>query len=323
MTANKDTEAVYIRAAARLHLGFLDMNGGLGRRFGSIGLCLSDISTQLTAKRSADVVVRGSVSQHSKEYAYAGLDALGISGGVDITIHNEIPRHIGLGSGTQLALAVGVAIARLHGMRISVANIAALMGRGKRSGIGVGVFQSGGFIVDGGSSESAQIPPVIYHGPFPKEWRIILVFDNSMRGVSGSLEERIFDKLPPMSNRISGEICRLLLMQILPSLLEKDCAMFGAGVTATQELMGEYFSTAQNSYYSSRQVSEVMRWLLAHDAAGVGQSSWGPTGFAIYSNDADARAALKAARENWQAEEKLDFQLCMARNKMADIIVDA
>ena len=28
---------VRVRAPARLHLGFLDMNGALGRRFGSIG----------------------------------------------------------------------------------------------------------------------------------------------------------------------------------------------------------------------------------------------------------------------------------------------
>ncbi|MGH6945016.1 MAG: beta-ribofuranosylaminobenzene 5'-phosphate synthase family protein, partial [Geminicoccaceae bacterium] len=41
--------AVTVCAPARLHLGFLDLHGGLGRRFGSIGLTLEDIATRLRA----------------------------------------------------------------------------------------------------------------------------------------------------------------------------------------------------------------------------------------------------------------------------------
>src|ERR1700680_1975654 len=45
--------SVTVTAAARLHLGFLDLNGGLGRRFGSIGLAIDAPRTRLTISSAA------------------------------------------------------------------------------------------------------------------------------------------------------------------------------------------------------------------------------------------------------------------------------
>jgi len=106
------SESVSVIAPARLHLGFLDMHGGLGRQFGSLGLCLSNIYTHLTAKKSDDIVIHGPSSQRGTEYVSRIFNALKIAGGVDITIYEEIPEHAGLGSGTQLSLAIGMAISR-------------------------------------------------------------------------------------------------------------------------------------------------------------------------------------------------------------------
>ena len=44
---------VVISAAARLHLGFLDLHGGLGRRFGSIGIAIDGPVTRLSLARAA------------------------------------------------------------------------------------------------------------------------------------------------------------------------------------------------------------------------------------------------------------------------------
>ena len=44
--------SVRIMAPARLHLGFLDLNGDLGRLFGSIGLAIDTPRTELTLKRA-------------------------------------------------------------------------------------------------------------------------------------------------------------------------------------------------------------------------------------------------------------------------------
>jgi hypothetical protein len=51
--------AITVKVPARLHLGFLDLNGGLGRRFGGIGLAVSDLGTSLTIQRTKFSEVTG------------------------------------------------------------------------------------------------------------------------------------------------------------------------------------------------------------------------------------------------------------------------
>ncbi len=109
-------------------------------------------------------------------------------------------------------------------------------------------------------------------------------------------------------------------MQVLPALAEKNCVEFGAAITEIQTMVGEHFSNAQKGHYTSQQVAEIMQWLLTHGATGIGQSSWGPTGFAIFPNELEAYSALQAARKNWQKDKNLDFCLCTARNTMAEVV---
>ncbi len=315
-------ESISIIAPARLHLGFMDMHGGLGRQFGSLGLSLSDIFTHITAKKSDAIVIHGPSSNRGTEYVSRILNALKIKGGVEITIHEAIPEHAGLGSGTQLSLAIGIAIARLYGFQTPVREVAILMQRGARSGIGIGAFTTGGFLVDGGRGESTEVPPIVSQYYFPEEWRILLVFDKDVEGINGNSEKEIFERLPPMTEANSGRICRMVLMQLLPALAEKNCAKFGAAITEIQKMVGEHFSEAQNGHYSSLQVADIMRWVLLHGAAGVGQSSWGPTGFAVYANELKAYQTLQLLRKKWRNKKNLDFCICTARNTMADIIVD-
>ena len=319
ISENKTIEVI---APARLHLGFLDMNGSVGRKFGSIGLSLSDIATHLSVTEASEVTATGPSAQYAEEYAKLILDNLMLDRGVHIKIDKAIPEHAGLGSGTQLSLAVGTAITRLFGKSLTTRELAKFFHRGARSGIGTGTFDSGGFIVDGGRGESTDIPPVITHLPFPEEWRVLLVFDKDVEGISGNPEKQIFNELLPMTGEVSGRICRLVLMQVLPALAEKNCVDFGSAITEIQTMVGEHFSDAQNGHYSSQRVAEIMHWLSDNGATGIGQSSWGPTGFAIYPNELEAYSALQSVRKNWQEEKNLDFCLCTARNRMADVIVD-
>jgi len=319
ISENKTIEVI---APARLHLGFLDMNGSLGRKFGSIGLSLSDIVTHLSVTEASEVTATGPSAQYAEEYAKLILDNLMLDRGVHIKIDKAIPEHVGLGSGTQLSLAVGTAITRLFGKSLTTRELAKFFHRGARSGIGTGTFDSGGFIVDGGRGESTDIPPVITHLPFPEEWRVLLVFDKDVEGINGNPEKQIFNELLPMTGEVSGRICRLVLMQVLPALAENNCVDFGSAITEIQTMVGEHFSDAQNGHYSSQRVAEIMHWLSDNGATGIGQSSWGPTGFAIYPNELEAYSALQSVRKNWQEEKNLDFCLCTARNTMADVIVD-
>src|SRR5512137_2926528 len=86
-------------------------------------------------------------------------------------MRSNIPAHVGLGSGTQLALAVGTALAQLGGLKLSVTELSSIMKRGVHSGIGIATFQHGGFVVDGGHPvvDSHQaLPPVLFRHPVPE-----------------------------------------------------------------------------------------------------------------------------------------------------------
>ncbi len=315
---NNDIQ-VEVLAPARLHLGFIDMHGGLGRTFGSLGLALSDIYTHLTARRSNDMVITGPSSHRASLYAGHFIDHLNLESGIEITIHNSIPEHTGLGSGTQLSLAVGAAIATLYQQNIPPEQIASIMERGARSGIGVGTFTRGGFLVDGGRGENTNVPPILSRIHFPDAWRFLLVFDENLQGVHGSREKQAFKELTPMSERTTEYLCRLTLMQLLPALVEENCDLFGQAITEIQYLVGDHFADAQGGRYCSPLIAAILPDLLNSGAKGIGQSSWGPTGFALYPNETQAYQALKLLREQHIDEIALKYRICRARNTPADI----
>ena len=107
---------VEIAASARLHLGFLDLNGGLGRRFGSIGMAVDAPSLRLELRRSRRPAVVGPEQDRAAAWLAVLERQLGLPGPHDLRIREAIPAHAGLGSGTQLALALGAALRGLYGM---------------------------------------------------------------------------------------------------------------------------------------------------------------------------------------------------------------
>ncbi len=312
---------VEVTAPARLHMGFVDMHGGLGRSYGSLGLCLDNLSTRLKVTDSHRVSAEGPSSNRAIKQAETLLETLDLEGGVHIEIDEAISEHIGLGSGTQMSLAVGTAVTRLKGLDTRIKHIARLLGRGDRSGIGIGSFKFGGFLVDGGRNSETDVPPIISHMAFPDAWRVLLIFDNKLSGVHGGQELNAFKNMEPMSERISEQLCRVLLMQILPALAEQDCHAFGEGITSIQDQIGDYFAKWQGGRYCSKKVAEVLSWIRTQGATGHGQSSWGPTGFAIFANETQAYQALKKAREHWPQDSDLEFMVCKARNQMADVTI--
>jgi len=314
-------QRIHVRAPARLHLGFLDLNGGLGRRFGSLGLSLEDIAVELMASRTADVTAEGPDADRALRYAKRMLAQIQPGVGAHLEIRETIPAHSGLGSGTQLALAVGAALCRLYGAEMPVPSIARIMGRGRRSGIGIGTFTQGGFIMDAGRGGAGRTPPVISRLPVPESWRFLLLMDSTLSGVSGRDEGEAFSHLSDMPRATAGELCRLALMRILPALVEEDCAAFGDGVGRIQQVIGEYFASVQNGVYRSPAVEEALGLLLRHGAAGAGQSSWGPTGFAIFASETGAYKGLRQLRCHGDAAG-LEVLLCRAQNRPALVWTD-
>src|SRR5262249_55658255 len=140
---NTGLNSVVVTAPARLHLGFLDLNGDLGRSFGSIGLAISEFRTRMRISKAATQHVSGPDSERARRYLERLQVLLSIDGPHSVEIAEAIPDHAGLGSGTQLALALAASIRKLHDLPLDVRGDASRLGRGRRSGVGVGLFNSG------------------------------------------------------------------------------------------------------------------------------------------------------------------------------------
>ncbi len=308
---------VRVTCAARLHLGFLDLNGGLGRCFGSIGLALEEPLTRLVLRRANGATATGPEHDRAAQFLAIMTDHLRIANAHALRIDSAIPSHSGLGSGTQLALAVATAARRLHGLADAPRDDAWRLRRGGRSGIGIGLFEHGGLVVDGGHGALAGPPPLLLRMRVPESWRVLLLFDRSLRGLSGGREADAFAALAPMPAGASAEICRLLMMRALPGLAEDDVVAFGNAITRIQEIVGDYFTPAQGGRFASPAVAAALGQLRAAGAAGVGQSSWGPTGFAFARDDGEAARLAEALIET----TGIAISVCRARNRGAEITI--
>jgi beta-RFAP synthase len=304
-----------IEAPARLHFGFLDLNGSLGRRFGSVGLAIDAPSLILTARPAPSLSVEGPEAERIRRYAAAAAAHLGVETGVALRLERAIPAHAGFGSGTQLALAVAAALARLAGRPFSPEAFSNALDRGNRSGVGLRAFTEGGLIVDGGRGADSLPPPVVARLPFPQAWRLVLILDTSMEGVHGSREVEAFRELPPFPEAHAAEICRIVLMQVLPACATGDIAAFGAGITRMQDLVGDHFAPHQGGRYASPSVAAALAEAAERGVPGYGQSSWGPTGFVLAPSETEARSLVEALDRGGP----LRFVIARGRNEGATI----
>ncbi|RUM96895.1 GHMP kinase [Pseudaminobacter arsenicus] len=310
------SNSVTIKVPARLHLGFLNLSGGGVRRFGSLGLPLSEPEMVATISRSRETLVEGDGNARAGEHLATLSRHLGITSRHRLVIEQSIPRHAGLGSGTQIAIAVSSALRTLHGLPLDIGNDAILLGRGERSGIGIASFSEGGLIIDAGKDDSGKQPPVIARLPFPEDWRVLLILDSAQGGLHGADEIEAFRALPPFPVASSGEICRQVLMGVMPALVERDLPAFGAAISHIQALIGAYFAPAQGGIFTSKRVEAAAERLAAAGAVGIGQSSWGPTGFAFAPS---AEAARKMVRAAATGDDGLEIRIVRGRNTGAEI----
>ena len=316
----QDRATVRITAPGRLHLGFLDLAGTLGRRFGSLGITLDRPSTAVRLRRAATLTASGPDSGRALAAVEKAAARFGLDTRVEVTVEAALPPHSGLGSGTQLGLAVATGLCLVNGLDISPREVGAALGRGARSAIGIGAFTEGGVILDGGKKRGSQAPPpILSRLPFPENWRVLLVYDHGHQGLSGPAEVKAMEELPPFADTLAGHMARLAVMVALPALAEGDVNYFAAAVGEMQRLLGDHYASAQGGRYTSSSVAEVMDWLEARGLRGLGQSSWGPTGFAIVGSPEEADQLLSEARVRFGDRPALAFDCARGSNAGARI----
>lgn len=311
-------DSVTVTVPARLHLGFLDVGGSIGRRFGSLGVAIARPFTRLTLARAGLASVEGGETERAARHLADLCKALSLDGVYRLKIETAIPAHSGLGSGTQLALAVAAALRRLNGLAPDVRGDARRLGRGARSGIGIGLFQTGGFALDGGRGDGQAPPPILAQLPFPDPWRLLLIHNHAVQGIHGQAELKAFAELPPFPQETAAHLCHITLLRALPALAEQDISTFGAAISEIQRAVGDHFAPAQGGRFTSSAVGAALGLLEDAGAAGVGQSSWGPTGFAFAASQHEAER-LAAVLAGAPTLTSLSLDIVKADNRGAVI----
>jgi beta-ribofuranosylaminobenzene 5'-phosphate synthase len=280
--------SVHVEAPARLHMGMLDAAGGGARRFGGLGVALGGPTAVVEASPSDDVTAEGPDAERALAVARRSREALALDGGARLRVLEAIPPHIGLGSGTKLALAVTAALAALAGQTLEPPALAQAAGRGARSAVGLWTFVLGGLVVEGGVRPGVERPaPLLARHDVPDEWRCVLAIPQAERGLSGRAEQEAFGRLRPDADR-AALIAQLVLTSLLPGLAEGDLTEFGAALTRVQRLVGESFASVQGGVFHPR-AGALVEALLELGAAGAGQSSWGPAVYGVVGDEETGR----------------------------------
>lgn len=291
-----------VEAGARLHVGFQNLSLAYDRIYGGIGIAIQSPTVIVSAEPAEQVSCSHDLAQR---YATIAIDHLSLPG-AEVNIKSELPRHVGLGSGTQLALAVSHAIASAYGADLSVRSIAPKLGRGGRSGIGVAGFEKGGFIIDGGhptarftsnppSRGEWEVPPVIARQPVPDRWRFLLVIPDLPKGRNGETEEESMRSIieqasPDVANKVSGILSR----RLLPSIVMDDIQTAGDAITTIDQINGSWYSDEQGGVYRPPVGDLIDNLRSCESIAGVGQSSWGPTVYALTTESLASKAKTAA-----------------------------
>src|SRR5208283_5156188 len=319
---------VYVRTPARLHLGLIDLGGELGRVFGGIGVAVNRPKVILEAESSRNLEFKGEKSENLRPIVELLLKKYNIKPQVSINVRQTIPEHVGLGSGTQLSLAVAVAVSRLFRLNVSVESLARLTERGHVSGVGTALFEKGGFIVEAGLKSQGNkpnpqtlinFPPVIFRQSLPEDWFFVVAIPDVKKGFSGKEEATAFRHLPPMHREKAALISHLIVMGLLPALKERDIETFGKSLTEIQSIVGDYFASVQGARFSSSPSGDCIKHMLENSAHGAGQSSWGPTVYGLAHGEAEAKKLSISTKKFLQESVGGQVFITTANNKGAYI----
>jgi len=295
---------VTVETAARIHFGFQNLSLAHDRLYGGVGVALAEPAIRLDAAPADAVVCE---DEGVRPYVADAVGVLGVDG-ARVAVAERFRRHVGLGSGTQLALAALVAIAEAYDRDVDPRALAPELGRGGRSGVGVATFEGGGFVTDVGHPTerfttappgpgSWTVPPLIGRWTLPDSWRFLLVTPTGHEGRSGETEDQSIRSVVERADaEIADQIATLLTRRLLPAVAEGDLTAFGDAVSRLGRLNGAWFADEQGGVYRPP-AGPLIEGLNTSDViVGAGQSSWGPTVYGVTS-ERTAAAAVEAGED--------------------------
>jgi len=293
------SHSVRVRTPCRLHFGMFSFGRSDHPRFGGVGVMIEPPSVEVTFSPSERFDVRGDHSERARQFAEMASRSWQLPAvpACEVEVHAP-PDHTGLGVGTQLGLAVAAGLRLFASLpQLPVVECAAAVGRGKRSAVGTYGFDLGGLIVDAGLNANTQRERLAERLGLPSAWRFVLIRPTDTRGLAGDREVEAFAKLPPVSNKVTDELWTITNQQMMPAAKNADCYGFGEAVYRFGLLAGESFAAIQGGPFTNRRVADLVSTIRNFGVPGVGQSSWGPTVFAITPDEQEAARLV-----NWLHE---------------------
>lgn len=279
--------AVRVRAPSRLHFGLLAFGDSAARQFGGVGIMIERPGCEVIVDLGPEQWKPAPTTEtetRAWEFAYrfnkglSSLERQALDQRFRVRVLNSAPLHIGLGTGTQLGMAVAKALS-IWANRSDMApeELAGRVGRGTRSAIGVHGFNCGGFIVEGGKTDPSRVSPLVARLNFPSDWRFVLIVPKDSKGLHGSAEREAFNGLTSIAPAVTADLCRLTLLGMLPAIAERNIQAFSESLVEFGRKVGECFAEYQGGVYASPMAGTVIDLLLRYGIRGVAQSSWGPT----------------------------------------------
>ncbi|HEX6316711.1 MAG TPA: hypothetical protein VFZ73_17690, partial [Gemmatimonadaceae bacterium] len=211
-------DRVQVEAASRLHLGLLSLGQPGHRQFGGVGLMVDSPGLVLLAKPSAQWTFSGAHAERLGQFAARWRQVFDgeTVAGCRLRLLRTPPQHVGLGTGTQLGLAVAAALYQLHERPLPSAEmLARVVGRGRRSGVGTHGFLLGGLIVDRGKLPGESLGSLAARVELPSAWRVVQICPLRQSGLSGPAERRAFDRLPAIKLKVTERLWRQIDEQLL------------------------------------------------------------------------------------------------------------
>ena len=238
---------IRITTPSRLHFGLLSWGENHARQFGSVGLMIESPGLVAEVRPSPSWSAEGPLADRGLETMHRVIASLQREAEppepLHLTVHRAPREHAGLGTGTQLSLAVArLVLAAMGDDESDVARLAVLTGRGRRSGIGLHGFARGGLLVDGGRSIESPFPPLLSRLEFPRDWSILVVIPPIAVGLAGAREVEAFDRLSASPTATVDRLCRLVLLGLLPAAAEGDLPAFGLAMDELQREVGRGFA---------------------------------------------------------------------------------
>lgn len=276
---------VRVSTGSRLHFGLFDVKAP----FGGVGMMIDHPRTTVSVSHSEHFVVHpcqvDRITEIAKRLALHLSPELTNKGlpRCALAVETAAEPHCGLGSGTQLSLAVSVALVQWFGLHQLSRDtlISEIASRGRRSLIGSIGFFEGGLISEEGTALSYEDRKNWNRADVPEAWRVLLVHPRSDGGgVCGEAEGAAFASLPAAEPAYRARLAGSG-REILHWAAQSNFSAFSQTVARFNAMSGQLFAAHQGGCYNGAAVTSLVERIRGLGVEGVGQSSWGPTVFAF------------------------------------------